>query len=98
MIQTRTNVPLGFTGQQPLLQARLRLRITVQHVYTHEQDMVNEILGFISNQNINTRCVRPSFDSSTLLDACGKMDEQLHVSRDVRRTHTPVPRVQSRSL
>ena len=46
MIQTRTNVPLGFTGQQPLLQARLRLRITVQHVYTHEQDMVNESAWF----------------------------------------------------
>ena len=106
MLQTRTNVPLGWTGQQLLLQAQLRLRITVQHVYSHGQNVGNECLdhaaalgafGLISNQNINTRWVYPSFDSTTLLGPSGNTDEMLHVLRKVRRMHTPVPRVQSRS-
>ena len=97
MIQTRTNVPLGWTGQQLLLQAQLRLRITVQHVYGHGQNVENECLdhaaalgalGRISNQNINTRWVYPSFDSTTLLGPSGNTDEMLHVLRKVRRMHT----------
>ena len=101
MIQTRTNVPLGWTGQQLLLQAQLRLRITVQHVYGHGQNVGNECLdhaaalgalGRISNQNINTRWVCPSFDSTTLLGPSGNTDEMLHVLRKVRRMHTPVAR------
>ena len=106
-IQTRTNVPLGLTSQQLLLQAQLRLRIAMQHVYRHGQKRGYECadhaaalgaLGLISNQNIDTRWVRPSCDSATQLGACGNMDEFLQGSHDVRRTHAPVQRVLSRSL
>ena len=70
MIQARTNVPLGLLSQQLLLQAQLRLRITMQYVYSHGQNVGNECadraaaLGdtwFISNQNNNTRRVHPFF-------------------------------------
>ena len=82
MMQTRTNVPLGLTRQQLLLQAQLRLRITMKHVYSHGQNVGSECadhaaalgaLGFISNQNMNTRWARPPFGSATLLCACGNM-------------------------
>ena len=51
--------------------------------------------GLISNQNINIRWVYPSFDSTTLLGACGNMDDVLGVLRNVRRTHTLVPHFKS---
>ena len=72
--QTRTNVPLGLTSLQLLLQAQPRLRITMQHIYSPGQNVENECadhtpalgaLGLISNQDTNTRWVYPSFDSTS---------------------------------
>ena len=37
MIQTRSNDPLGLASQQMLLQTPMRLRLTMQHIYSHGQ-------------------------------------------------------------
>ena len=77
-MQTRTDVPLALTSQQVLLPAHLRLRIAIEHVYSHGQNVstacadhaaVLGAYGLISNQNINSRWVHSSFDSTTLFDA-----------------------------
>ena len=72
----------------------------MKHVYGHGQNEGNECadhaaalgaLGFTSNQNMNTRWVRPSFGTSTLFDACVTwmffFFKKIFL-RDVRRTHT----------
>ena len=41
-IQSRTNEPLGGTSQQLLLQTQLRMRITMQHIYSHGQNVGDE--------------------------------------------------------
>ena len=78
----------------------------MQQVYSHGHDVENEradraaalrALGFISNHNIDTCWVGPSFDSATLLGAGGYMYEISSVLRDVKRMHTVVSWVQSRS-
>ena len=59
-IQSRTNVRLGMTSQQCLVQAQLRLRITMHRIFSHGQNVGNEradhaaalgALGLTSNQN-----------------------------------------------
>ena len=59
-IQSRTNVRLGMTSQQCLVQAQLRLRITMHRIVSHGQNVGNEgadraaacgALGLTSNQN-----------------------------------------------
>ena len=77
----------------------------MQHIHSHGQDVGNECadhtaalgaFGHISNQNIRTRWVHSSFDSTTLFDACGNFDEILHVLRNTRITHMLVPQFQIR--
>ena len=108
LTQTRTNVHVGLTSQQLLLQTQLRMRITMQHIYSHRQNLLNECadhaaalsaLGFISNQNVFDRWAHPSFDSATLFDACGNLDVfffKKKILRDVKRTHMPVQQFQFR--
>ena len=59
-IQSRATVALGLTCQRLLLQVHVRLRITLQHIYSHAQNLGNEradhaaalgAYGLISNQN-----------------------------------------------
>ena len=99
MIQSRTNVLVGLTSQR-LLQAQLRLRITMQHIYSHGQNVGNECadhaaalgsFGLIPNRTIHTRWVRSSSDSITVFDACGNLDEALQVLRNPRMTRMLAP-------
>ena len=63
-VSARTNVQLGLACQRLLLQIQVRLRLTMQHIYSHAQNFGNECadhaaaLGasdVVSNQNMSAR-------------------------------------------
>ena len=65
-VQSRTNVRLGVTSQQLLLQVQLRIRFTLRHTYSHGGNVGNHCadhaaalgaLGFVSSKNVVTRWV-----------------------------------------
>ena len=101
-LQSRANVPLGLTSQRLLPQVRLKLRITVQHVCSHAQNLGNECAGIRCRLNsehthTHTRWVHSPFNSFTLFAACGDLDEALQVLRNARNANTPVPQRMVRS-
>ena len=64
-----SDVQLGLSYQRLLLKVQLRLRFTMQHVYSHAETLGNEcadraaalrIFGLVSNQNLSTRWARHS--------------------------------------
>ena len=74
-----TSDPLGFTCQRLPVQIHLRLRLDVQHIYSHAQNLWNECadhaaslgtFGLVSYQNIRTRWTHLSFDSNSLFAPC----------------------------
>ena len=52
MIQTRPNVPLSLTSQQLLLQAQLRLGSTMQHIYSHGQNVASECAMLLPSEHL----------------------------------------------
>ena len=71
-IHARTHVQLGLSCQQLLLKVPRRLRFTMQHVYSHVENLGNKCadhaaalvaFGLVSHHNLSTRWARPSFDS-----------------------------------
>ena len=71
-IQSRANVQLGLMSQKLEVKIQLRLKNTRQYSYSHGQNVGTESVdhaaaigarGFISNQNLDTRWMRSSFDS-----------------------------------
>ena len=75
-ILARTDVQLGLSCQQLLLKVQHRPRFTMQHVYSHAENLGNECadhaaalgaFGLVSNHNLSTRWTRHSFDSACAL-------------------------------
>ena len=92
-VQTRANVSVGLTCQRLLLKIQLRMRFTMQHIYSHAQNLGNECadhaaalgaFGIVSNHNIRTRWTHPSFDSNSSFAPCDNLGDVLQVSHDVR--------------
>ena len=78
-VLARTHVQLALTCQQLLLKVQRRLRFTMQHVYSHAENLGNECadhaaalgaFGLVSNHNRSTRWVRHSFDSTSCFASC----------------------------
>ena len=99
-VQSRANVSLGLTCQRVLLQIQLRLRFTVQHIYSHAQNSWNECadraaalgtFGPASSRNIRTRWTHSSFDSTSLFAPCDNLDDALQVSRNAKVAHLRAP-------
>ena len=105
-IQARTNVQLGLPCQRLLLKVQLRLRFTMQHVYSHAQNLGNDCadhaatlatFGLASNQNISTRWAHPSFDSDSCFATCHNLGDVLEKLRDVRTARVSASQRQIRS-
>ena len=99
-VPSRADVTLGLTCQRLLLQIQLRLRITMQHICGHAQNLGNECAdhacalgtyGLSSNHNIRTRWTRSSFDSNSLFAQSDNLDDALQVLRNARTAHAPAP-------
>ena len=84
-----------------LLQIQLMLRFTMQHIYSHAQNLRNEFadhaaalgtFGQVSNQNIRTRWTHPSFHSNSLFVPCRNLGDFQQVLRNVRTAHLPAPK------
>ena len=89
----RTHVQLGLSCQQILLKVQRKLRFTMQHVYSHAENLGNECadhaaaqgaFGLVSNQNFYTRWVRHSFDSASCFATCHNLGDVLEKLRDIR--------------
>ena len=83
-VQSRANVASELTCQRLLLQVQLRLRLTMQHIYSHAQNPRNECadhaaalgaFGLVSNQNIRARWMHSSFDSTSLFAPGDNLDD-----------------------
>ena len=71
-IHARTHVQVGLSCQRLLLKVQLKLRFTMQHVYSHAENLGNECadhaaalgsFGLVSNHNLATCWAHHSFDS-----------------------------------
>ena len=60
---------------------------------TNVQTMLPLLVHLVQcrNQNIRTRWIQPSFDSTSLFAPCDKLDEALLVIRNARTAHVPAP-------
>ena len=74
------------TIKRLFVQVQVRLRIILQHIFSHAQILGNVCAdnaaafgayGFTSNQNMHTGWVQSSLDSITLSAACGNLDDML---------------------
>ena len=83
---TRTHVQLGLSCQRLLLKVQHKLRFTLQHVYSHAENLGNECadhaaaLGafcLVSNQNLSTGWARHSFDSALYFATCNNLGDVL---------------------
>ena len=91
--QARTHVQLALECQQSLVHAQRRLRFTMQQVYGHSGNLVNECadhaaalgtFGLISNHNVATRWTRHNFDHSACVDGCNNISEILERLQHIR--------------
>ena len=91
----RTHVQLGSSCQQLLLKVQHRLQFTMQHVYSHAENLGNECadhavalgaFGLVSNHNLSTRWARHSFDSVSCFDICHNLGDVLE------KSHRPLGR------
>ena len=72
-IQARTHVQLALACQRSMLCTQHRLRLTMQHVYSHSGNLGNECadhaaalgsFGLTSGQNVATRWIHNNLDTS----------------------------------
>ena len=72
----------------------------MQHICSHEQNPGNECadhaaalgtIGLVSNQNMRTRWMHASFDSTSLFAPCDNLDDPLQVLRNARPAHSLAP-------
>ena len=90
-VQTRANVLLELTCQHLLLQIQLKLRITVQHIYSLAMLAALGAYGLVSKQNMRIRWVRPSFDSGSLCAQHSNLDDASQALRNARTAHAYAP-------
>ena len=99
-IQARTHVQLALACQRSMLWAQHRLRLTMQHVYSHTGNLGNECadhavalgsLGLISSHNVASRWVRHNFDTSACCDGCNNISEILKRLQHLRTDATSLP-------
>ena len=83
-VLSRTNVLLGMTRQQFLVQVESRIRITPRQIYSHAGNVGNgcadhpaalAALGFVCNHNVSTRLVQPSLNITNFVRECNNLDE-----------------------
>ena len=105
-IHARTHVQLGLSCQQLLLKVPRRLRFTMQHVYSHVENLGNECadhaaalgaFGLVSHHNLSTRWARHSFDSVSCFDICHNLGDVLEKLRDIRTARVSASQRQTRS-
>ena len=95
-IQARTHVQLALACQRSMPCAQHRLRLTMQHVYGHGGNLVNECadhaaalgtFGLTSSHNVATLWIHINFDASVCFDGCNSISEVLerlqHIRTDV---------------
>ena len=102
----RTHVQLGLSCQQLLLKVvQHRLRFSMQHVYSHAENLGIECadhaaalgaFGFVSNHNLSTRWARHSFDSLSCFATCHNLGDVLEKLRDIRKEHVSASLHQTR--
>ena len=104
-ILARTHVQLGLSCQQLLLKVQHRVRFTMQHVYSHAENLGNECadhsaalgaFGLVSNHNLSTRWARHSFDSTSCFATCHNLGDVLEKLRDIRMEHVSDSQHQTR--
>ena len=92
-IKSPANVHLCLACQRLLLQIHIRLRITMQHIWSHVQNPGNECedhaatlgsFGLVPNQNVRTRWAHHSFDSNWCFATCHNLGDVLEKVRDDR--------------
>ena len=98
--QARTHVQLALECQQSLVHAQRRLRFTMQHVYGHSGNLVNECadhaaalgtFGLISNHHFATRWTRHNFEDSACVDGCNNISEILERLQHIRKCNDVSP-------
>ena len=99
-IQARTHVQLALARQQSMIRVQHRLRLTMQHVYGHSENLGNECadhaaalgtLGLISGNNVASRWIRHNFDTSECFDgttASVKLLNEFSTFEQTLRYHT----------
>ena len=101
-ILTRTHVQLGLSCQQLLLKVQHKVRFTLQHVYSHAENLGNECadhaaaLGafcLVSQHNLSTRWARHSFDSAS---CCATLEMFWKKCMTFRTEHVAASRQQTR--
>ena len=104
-MHARTHVQLGLFCQQLLLKVQRRLRFTMQHIYSHAENLGNECadhaaalgaFGLVSNLNLSTRWVHYSFDSASCFPTCHNIGDVLGKLRDIRTAHVSASLRQTR--
>ena len=95
-ILARTHVQLRLYCQKLLLKLQHRQRFTMQHVYSHAENLGNECadhaaalgaFGLVSNHNLSTRWARDSFDSTSCFATCHNLGDVLEKLRGIRTEH-----------
>ena len=78
----------------------------MQHIYSHAQNQGNECadhvaalgtFGLVSNGNVRTRWMHPSFDSNSHFALCHNRRDVLHILRDVTAARVSASQRQIRS-
>ena len=92
-IQARTHVQLALACQISMILAQRKLRITMQHVYGHSDNLGNECadhaaalgtLGSTSSHNVITRWILHNCDATAFFDGCHSIVEILERSQRIR--------------
>ena len=105
-IRARTLVQLGLSCQRLLLKVQLGQRFTMQHVYSHAENLGNECadhaaalgaFGLVSNHNLSSRWARQSFDSVSCFDICHNLGDDLEKLRDIGTARVSASQHQTRS-
>ena len=104
--QAGTHIQLSLSCQQSLLKVQHRLRVTMQHVHGHEENLGNECadhaaalgaVDLVSNQNLSTRWTHHSFDSTSCFATCYNLCDVLENLRNIRTGHVSTSQHQNGS-
>ena len=99
-IQARTHVQLALACQQSMICAQHKLRLTMQHVYGHGGNLVDECadlaaalgtFGLTSCHNVATRWIHNNFDASVCFDGLNNISEVLERLQHSRTDATSIP-------